>query len=306
MLARVEGFFINGITAAGDFLYWGNDRGIWRWAPDSGDPTLLIPTTDFVLNVAATGHYLYWTEFEGIIRRANIDGSGAADFITDVDEPAGIALTDTHVYWSEASLRDEKVRRARLDGTNIETIFTGLSIPDHIFVRDQSLYWSDLGTGKIQRSGLDGSNVVDVVSDIAPEGIAVTGDFVYWADWGSHSIGRARLDGTEVERKLVTLDHAPYGIAVISGGPVAPRIALVAETVRRDGGALEIDFRVEGSLPSNGAFALRQSPSPGEVSWSDVPEASYMLEELAPSREYRITVPNPPGSRNYYTVELSP
>ena len=73
-----------------------------------------------------------------------------------------------------------------------------VSTPAHPFI-----YWTDYGTDKIQRANLDGSNIVDLVTQglESPDGIAldVAGGKMYWADYGTDKIQRANLDGSNIE-----------------------------------------------------------------------------------------------------------
>ena len=70
------------------------------------------------------------------------------------------------------------------------------------------MYWLDRGTNRIQRSGLDGSNVESLVTAglSGPKELAldVAGGKMYWTDNGTDKIQRANLDGSQVE-DLVTV-----------------------------------------------------------------------------------------------------
>ncbi len=69
------------------------------------------------------------------------------------------------------------------------------------------MYWTDIGeivgTAKIQRANLDGSNVEDLITTglSRPVGIAldVGCEKVYWTDYGTRKIQRANLDGLIIE-----------------------------------------------------------------------------------------------------------
>lgn len=126
-----------------------------------------------------------------------------------------------------------------------------------------SMYWVDSATGKIQRSALDGSNVVDVVVGLnSPQAleIDVNQARVYWKD-GS-DIWTANDDGT--------------GAQVLVGGAGAKDIALdlvnaklywTAATIRRanlDGSGAE---DVVAGLTNPWAIAV--DPPRGKVYWSD-------------------------------------
>ena len=78
------------------------------------------------------------------------------------------------------------------------------------------MYWTDVGTHKIQRANLDGSNIEDLITTglIYPQGIALdlTGKKMYWTDGGTDKIQRADLDGSNVEDLIATgLTSSPTG-----------------------------------------------------------------------------------------------
>ena len=61
------------------------------------------------------------------------------------------------------------------------------------------MYWTDLGTDKIQRANLDGSQVEDLVTTglISPVGIALDpgAGKMYWTDYRTDKIQRATSTG---------------------------------------------------------------------------------------------------------------
>ncbi len=71
------------------------------------------------------------------------------------------------------------------------------------------IYWTEVGTGKIQRANLDGSDIEDVVAGIGPNSrpfniaLDVPSGKIYWTDVGKLKIQRANLNGSNVE-DLVT------------------------------------------------------------------------------------------------------
>ena len=70
------------------------------------------------------------------------------------------------------------------------------------------MYWTDVGTNKIQRANLDGSQIEDLITaglDF-PSGLALdaAGGKMYWIDAGTNKIQRANLDGSQIEDLLST------------------------------------------------------------------------------------------------------
>ena len=91
------------------------------------------------------------------------------------------------------------------------------------------MYWTDVGTHKIQRANLDGSNIEDLITTglIYPEGFAldIAGEKMYWADGGTDKIQRANLDGSNIENLISTgltsSPTGPEGLALdVAGGKI--------------------------------------------------------------------------------------
>ena len=91
------------------------------------------------------------------------------------------------------------------------------------------MYWTDVGTHKIQRANLDGSNIENLVTTglIYPEGFAldIAGGKMYWADGGTDKIQRANLDGSNIENLIATgltsSPTGPEGLALdVAGGKI--------------------------------------------------------------------------------------
>ncbi len=126
---------------------------------------------DLQLDLAAGK--IYWTDGNnGEIRRANLDGSGAAVFLSGLTRPQGLELDlgARMMYWASDGLfgAPDKIQRANLDGTVVvqDLVTAGLSAPIGIELdlAAGKIYWSDYGASKIQSANLDGSNVQQVVS----------------------------------------------------------------------------------------------------------------------------------------------
>ena len=79
------------------------------------------------------------------------------------------------------------------------------------------MYWADSETDKVQSSGLDGTDMRDVISGGgAPRCIVLhlEEQKMYWTGVGTHTIYRANLDGGCVETILAAYNH-PCGLALV-------------------------------------------------------------------------------------------
>src|SRR5262249_31928868 len=106
-------------------------------------------------------NFIYWTtNANKAVARAPIGGgTPELNFIPILTESdCGVAVDDSHVYWSEGNGSFTDVGRANLDGTGIQRNF---------------------------------------ITGVYAYGIAVTPQYVFWGTvLADHSVGRANIDGT--------------------------------------------------------------------------------------------------------------
>lgn len=158
--------------------------------------------------VDPAGGKLYWTERSGKIRRSNLDGTGAADLITGLNQPFDIAVDIPHgkLYWTDPN--DNAVYTANLDGTGAVTTGAGLNMPAYLDLdlTNNKLYVSNFGNGTITQCTLIGSGCTTIVASLSePTGIAVdaAGGKIYYATNSGATIYKADLDGSN-QQTVVT------------------------------------------------------------------------------------------------------
>ncbi|KAA3606535.1 MAG: T9SS C-terminal target domain-containing protein [Calditrichaeota bacterium] len=75
----------------------------------------------------------------------------------------------------------------------------------------QKMYWTELGSDKIRRANINGSEVEDLISSGLSNPIALSLDLtnskMYWIDLGSSKIQRSDLDGSNVEDLVTGLNQ---------------------------------------------------------------------------------------------------
>jgi len=174
--------------------------------------------------------HLYWANAgdQGhgtTIGRAVQTGSDVQNsFITGANEPIGVAVDKSHVYWTNFGLQGDgsgvTVGRSDLNGQNVNQSFiTGATNPAGLAVDGNYIYWAnDEDPGSIGRAALDGSNVdQNFITGInQPIGLAVDGDHIYWSygNSGVGTIARADLDGENVDLNFMTAASPVFGLAV--------------------------------------------------------------------------------------------
>lgn len=213
--------------ANGNFVYWTNETetSIGRAKINGAGPNnSFITGLNDPLGVAVDSKFIYWAE-RGADRigRANLDGSGVnPNFITSasgVSNPAGVAVTPTHIYWANGS---NTIGRANLDGTGPVTNFITTTSGAHcgIAVDANFVYWTDTinPSNKIGRAPLDGSGSdPNFLTGISAEcGVAADSSFLYWgADLPS--VGRATIGGGGATNSFIpnaVASGVPCGVAV--------------------------------------------------------------------------------------------
>jgi DNA-binding beta-propeller fold protein YncE len=101
----------------------------------------------------------------GGIARADLDGGNIEPLVGGLGKPIGIAVDPYggQIYWADARELsagggDGRIQATDLDGQHIATILGGLDVPYGVALDldERYVYWTDMGTGKIQRTGMPG------------------------------------------------------------------------------------------------------------------------------------------------------
>ena len=223
---------------------------------------------------------LYWTDWgTDKIQRANLDGSGIEDLVTNgLDGPNSLALdmAGGKMYWTDAGTN--KIQRANLDGSGVEDLFTtssSLEIPYDIAldVAGGKMYWTVGGTAnKIQRANLNGSGVEDLVTSgvTFPRGIAldVAGGKMYWVNSGGDKIQRANLNGSGVEDLVTSGLNSPNGLALdVTGGKMYWTDAGTDKIQRANLNGSGVEDLVTSGLNDPNGLAL--DVAGGKMYWAD-------------------------------------
>jgi virginiamycin B lyase len=200
-------------TTSDAFLYWSEAHSIGRVNQDgSGLNATFIPRGG--AGIAVNGKHIYWSHGTKLIGRADLDGSHVNRRFLRVGGPDALAVSATHIYWTNGGLHT--IGRARLDGSGVQSRFIeNGGGPSDLVVKAGKLYWSNSFFNAIGRANLDGTAVdsrfLPTGRGTHPKGLAIGRSHVYWVN-KYHSIGRARLDGSGFERDFVSgCDTEPGG-----------------------------------------------------------------------------------------------
>lgn len=229
-----------GMAVAGSHIYWAavDAAAICEANLDGTGVKALVPASS-PDGVAVAGGHIYWVNSPGAcppitplcvpggsVMQANLDGTGVKTLAAHQQEPTGLAVNGSHIYWAdsnqgtitEASLNDPA-------GT-ARVLISGQDDPQGMALDSSHIYWADEGAGTIREANLDGSRIRTLVRDQRlPIGVAVDTSHIYWTDAAqpgefdvvpnSGTILDANLDNPEATvRELVTGQDFPWGVAV--------------------------------------------------------------------------------------------
>ena len=229
-----------GLLVSNTIIWADRDTGtIQRALLDGSNVETIVTGAENVTTIVSSPHgFLVWIEWNGDSQRGAIHGSRwiwdqSSRSFTFV-EPYIISETangpgDLDVALDGALFSTDTKRIYRTDdywggGTayRFEPIPMGVQGPTAIALdyAGDRMYWVDKLTNTIRRSGLDGTQVENLVTGVeSPEDIALdlAGEKMYWAEQGTGAIRRADLDGSNGEILVET--EGPMGIALdVTGG----------------------------------------------------------------------------------------
>ncbi len=198
-------------------------------------------------DIAADQSAVYWTESAGCapdggdcvgtVAKMPLDGGAIISVASEQNNPWGLAVDATHVYWAnagDACLDDAgpcsgAILSVPLAGGTITTLASQLDLPIRVAVDATNVYWTNAGRGcpfdagvsvpinmrcggSIMTMPLQGGTPTILASgQNNPWGIAVDRNSVYWTNFGDGTVMKVpRLGG--MTTTLATGQNLPYGI----------------------------------------------------------------------------------------------
>jgi len=99
---------------------------------------------------------------------------GGDQSIASGSGPVGLAVDDTHVYWTNPGTN--RVGRARIDGSHVRRQFiTGAGAPVQVAVDRARIFWTNNAFNAVGRARIDGSHIRQrfITGASGPSGMAI-------------------------------------------------------------------------------------------------------------------------------------
>lgn len=196
------------------------------WLFMNRDPTVRTAGPSAMASCWAT-HTLYWAAHGSIYRVSMEESPGDPVLVLKGQgSVSGLAVDWIHqqLYWSDQ--QKGSVNVGPLDGSEPRLLVSGLVQPTAIAVEPflGLLFWAESGVfPKIRRAGLDGQDVVTLVTSSIRNPVAISLDvprqLLYWADRDARSISRVDLAGRHRKAVLKSNGYMDQlsGLAVFEG-----------------------------------------------------------------------------------------
>jgi hypothetical protein len=251
---------LSGTGVVPGHLYWvvKNERGdlINEAGLDGSNPQTLV-TGQALDGLAVSGSHMYWTERgnsadAGVIMEAGLDGSNPQTLVTGQDNPYGVMVDGSHVYWADESAGT--IMEAGLDGSNPQALITGLSGEYEVAAAHGHIYWTDTSAGTLSEANLDGTGVTTLITDPNIQAwLAVHGSHIYWGSRipagslgsGGGIIMKSALDGSNPQTLYTNTSHVGQGGLAVYGGHI------YWSTTWLTGGGVVTEAGLDGSNPQD-------------------------------------------------------
>jgi hypothetical protein len=147
--------------------------------------------------VVVDDRHVYFASYMSPIKRISLRDHRSETFAVDVNI-MGLAIDNTHVYWSSLSGERSVKRRAKAGGP-VEIIATEQPDPEHLAVDESAVYWTTINGREV----MQWHKATRTTTRFAPGGggLALDRTHVYWArafdlsEYMSRGIGRKAKAG---------------------------------------------------------------------------------------------------------------
>ena len=183
------------------------------------DPFALATLQSTPWSIAVDSKYAYWTNragSAGSVQRVSIDGGAVEVLASNQNDPDGLAINATNVYW--ANVGAGTVNMTLKSGGAITQVAGSQSQPNGVAATDSIVVWSNWGTGSIWKANANGTgaallSTTSITPSVNSHRITTNGNYIWWASWGNGRVRRVAAAGGAITEIATSQDH-PLNVAV--------------------------------------------------------------------------------------------
>jgi hypothetical protein len=192
---------------------------------------------------------VYWTNIPGAsVMRIAIAGGTPATLASGQDNPTGIDVDGSSVYWANAasSPGTGAIKKIAIGGGTAVTLASALTNPTNVAVDNTSVFWTDSLGHLLMKVSKVGGSTTTLVSDVvagSPTDLTVDSTNVYWCT-GSE-VRRISKAGGSFVTLAASQFSGPRGIAVDASNAYWATPLLSSGDIRKtpiSGGAYSVLF----------------------------------------------------------------
>jgi hypothetical protein len=204
-----------GIVVAGGRVYHTarpaeGQTDLWVRDTDGGNASVVASGFVAAWALASNDAFVYVTDRVGTVSRVPVGGGAASNIAGGQQEPFGIAVNGTNVFW--ANRAGTTINRVPISGGAIAPAVGNLTNPVGVAASDDWVCWTE-EAGKTGCAPAIGGSTVTLTDgqSLAPD-IAIDGDVVYWT--ASNAVMRGTANVENSGEVFVDSLLGAWGIAV--------------------------------------------------------------------------------------------
>jgi hypothetical protein len=205
------------VTTDGTLVYW-YARGALLGVPVGGGAAITIAQTQyFSKGLLTDGADLFYTTGYAILQQP-IGGGTATTLVgfEPANNPQGIAISPTNVYWSELSGHIATVAKG---GGGVATLFSNAIDPESVAVNATDIFWVEFGgipdNASIVKMPLGGGTATTILANQQrPVSLAADSDFVYLANFDNSSVVKVPVTGGPMVGVYSEAHARPTAVAI--------------------------------------------------------------------------------------------
>jgi len=172
----------HGLGVSGSTVYWGHSDGVRKKTSGVPKTTNLVTGTPYVGSVALDGTHVYFSSSTnpGSVSKVLQAGGSVATLASGLNQPNGVALDDSAVYFSVYGTGE--VQKIGKDGFGSQLLASGYGGPIDIDISGEYAFFTNgIGHLVVQVPKTGGAAITRMNSGF-PYSLKASNGIIYWSD----------------------------------------------------------------------------------------------------------------------------